>query len=237
MIEASQKELIKFSKLIQFDLRKSRYAQQVFSGAENDAALTGDQTQSSEFDTPETAHIPQEDLEEQIKSTEKTLTDGIQDITNTLTGEYSLNQVMQMILEIIYRALPGSRVVLGLKDGKTNCIRARFGYGTDVDRIVSNFSIPLSGQEDVFHISFKNNVDIHIENSLDKKFRQKIPRWYHENIGAKSFIIFPVIINDAPVAMIYIDSADGASISFTENQLGLLKTLRNQAILAIKNLQ
>lgn len=37
--------------------------------------------------------------------------------------------------------------------------------------------------------------------------------------------------------MIYIDGADGATISLTDNQLGLIKTLRNQAILAIKNLQ
>ena len=36
--------------------------------------------------------------------------------------------------------------------------------------------------------------------------------------------------------MIYIDSNQSAPIQLSDNQLGLLKTLRNQAVLAIKNL-
>lgn len=237
LVETSQEELVKFSKLIQFDLKNSRYIQQIPSGDGKGTPLKSGQTQIAELDSAGSIHILQEDLEEQIRTTDKTLTDGIQDVTNTLTGEYSLNQIMQMILEIIYRALPGSRVVLSLKDGKSNCIRARFGFGEDVDRIIRNFSIPLAYQADVFHISFKNNVDIQIKDSPDENIRGKIPQWYHEEIGAKGFTIFPIIIKHSPIAMIYIDGADGATISLTDNQLGLIKTLRNQAILAIKNLQ
>lgn len=237
LVETSQEELVKFSKLIQFDLKNSRYIQQIPSGDGKGTPLKSGQTQIAELDSAGSIHILQEDLEEQIRTTDKTLTDGIQDVTNTLTGEYSLNQIMQMILEIIYRALPGSRVVLSLKDGKSNCIRARFGFGEDVDRIIRNFSIPLAYQADVFHISFKNNVDIQIKDSQDENIRGNIPQWYHEEIGAKGFTIFPIIIKHSPIAMIYIDGADGATISLTDNQLGLIKTLRNQAILAIKNLQ
>ncbi|MFV2030904.1 MAG: HDOD domain-containing protein [Gammaproteobacteria bacterium] len=144
LIESGHGELIQFSKLIQFDLGKSRYFQQVSSKAENDGTAAKDQPDAAEIGLSESAKILHENLEEQIKTTDKALTDGIQDITNTLTGEYSLNQILQMILEIIYRALPGSRVVLCLKDGKANSIRARFGYGDEVDRIVANFSIPLT---------------------------------------------------------------------------------------------
>ena len=91
-------------------------------------------------------------------------------------------------------------------------------------------------QPDVFHVAFKNNVDIHIEDTRDEKIFGKIPDWYHRNIGAASFTIFPIIIKNAPIALIYIDSSGSESIKISDNQLGLLKTLRNQAILAIKNL-
>jgi GAF domain-containing protein len=143
---------------------------------------------------------------------------------------------MQMILETIYRALGGARVVLCLKDPQQACIRARFGYGEDVDRVIEHFSIPLTARSDVFHVAFKNNVDIRIEDTRDEKIYGKIPAWYHQNIAARSFTIFPIVIKQKPLALIYIDSASAETINITDGQLSLLKTLRNQAILAIKTL-
>jgi hypothetical protein len=143
---------------------------------------------------------------------------------------------MKMIMETIYRALPGSRVVLCLKDKATNSIRARFGYGESVEDIVTHFSIPLAYQADVFHVTFKKNVDIRIDDTADEKISQKIPDWYRQNINSKGFTIFPIIVKQSPIALIYIDSPSNDSISITDSQLGLLKTLRNQAILAIKTM-
>ena len=142
-----------------------------------------------------------------------------------------------MILETIYRALSGSRVVLCMKDKPSNSIQARFGYGEKIDQVVKNLTIPLAYQADVFHIVFKNNQDIRIEDTRDENIKKQIPHWYHQNIDAKSFTIFPININHSPIALIYIDNAQDESFTITDNQLSLLKTLRNQALLAIKSLR
>ena len=92
----------------------------------------------------------------------------------------------------------------------------------------------IRDRPDVFHIAFKNNVDVHIEDTQDPKIKPKIPDWYHDNIGARSFTIFPIVIKHSPIALIYIDNGKHKPISISDTQLGLLKTLRNQAILAIK---
>ncbi len=113
---------------------------------------------------------------------------------------------------------------------------AKFGYGDGIDETISNFSIPMKYEADVFHVAFKNNVDIKIEDTDDEKIREKIPAWFHNKIAAKSFIIFPILIKHSPIALIYIDGANKKPIQISDNQLSLLKTLRNQAILAIKNL-
>ena len=144
-------------------------------------------------------------------------------------------RIMQMIMETIYRSLEGCRVALCLKDAKKGAITARFGYGKDTEVITSHFSIPLAYHADVFHIAFKNNVDIHIEDTKDIKIKAKIPDWYHDNIGARSFTIFPIVIKHSPIALIYIDNGNNKPIPISDTQLGLLKTLRNQAILAIKS--
>jgi hypothetical protein len=127
-------------------------------------------------------------------------------------------------METIYRALPGSRAVLCLKDKKDNSVRARFDYGENVDEIITNLFSPLDYQADVFHVAFKNNVDIRIEDTDEEIIRQKNPQWYGKNIDAKSFTIFPIMVKQSPIVLIYIDSPYNEPTLLTESQLGLLKT-------------
>ncbi len=236
LIEHTHNELTEFSKLINFDLSKSRFYQQLSSTSDEEPEPSDAEiTHCEELNGSDKAEILQESFTKTNENSEKALTDGIQDITNTLTSEYTINQVMQMILETIHRALAGSRVLLCLRD-KDGYMTAKFGYGDDIDKTISNFSIPLKFETDVFHVAFKNNVDIKIEDTSDEKIKNKIPLWFHNKIAAKSFIIFPIIIKKVPIALIYIDGAQKKPIDINDSQLSLLKTLRNQAILAIKNL-
>ena len=47
-------------------------------------------------------------------------------------------------------------------------------------------------------------------------------------------MVFPLCIKKNPVAMIYADCEQAGEINIPENELALLRTLRNQAVLAIK---
>ena len=233
LIDNSTKELTDFSRLIEYNFGKSSfYKQMVGDITEDNNAIEN----NGEKDSDSGVTVLGEDTTQFSTDSRQSLTDGIQDISNALTGDFSINQIMQMILETIFRAFPGSRVMLCLKDGKTSSIRGRFGYGEDINNIIDQFVIPLTYQNDVFHVAFKNNVDIRIDDTGDENIKEKIPGWYHENVGARSFTIFPIVIKNSPIALIYIDSAGDKPITINDEQLGLLKTLRNQAVLAIKSM-
>ncbi len=232
LIRGSQDELSRFSELINFNLANSHFYHQLSGDLDADSAQD-----AGSDDTQDIITILEESTLPPVRQTsEKALTDGIQDITNTLTGDYNINQILQMILETIYRGLGGSRVLLGLRNKATNCIEGKYGYGEDIEDLIHNFTIPLTYQADVFHVAFSKNVDIKIDATDDEKIRDKIPQWYHRKIGSKFFILFPIVVQHSPLAVIYIDSNQSAPIQLSDNQLGLLKTLRNQAVLAIKNL-
>lgn len=235
LIEKSQKELTGFAKLINFNLNKSSFYQQLVSenGNIDEPATLIDGTAQNQHDN---LQVLQQDISnDDLHNSEKALTDGIQDITNTLTGDdFNINQIMQMIMETIYRALPGTRVLLGLRDKPSNSIKGKFGYGEDMETLTRYFQIPLAYQPDVFHIAFKNSVDIKIDDTRDPKIKGKLPDWYHNKIAASSFILFPIVIKHSPIAIIYVDSPQSSSLDISDHQLSLLKTLRNQAILAIK---
>jgi GAF domain-containing protein len=53
-------------------------------------------------------------------------------------------------------------------------------------------------------------------------------------VPARSLLLFPVLVNKKPVGLLYADSDVAGAIQLGSAELNLLKTLRNQAVLAIK---
>jgi serine/threonine protein kinase len=162
------------------------------------------------------------------------LTAGIQDISNSLVDDCSLNDILRMILETMYRSMGFQRVLLCIKDAKQNAMVGRFGFGEDINQTIKAFKFPLSYAPDVFHAALSKGVDILISDINEQKIRERIPDWYRKTVTAQTFVLFPLNIKNVPVALIYADKESAGGINMPENELNLLRTLRNQALLAIK---
>lgn len=162
------------------------------------------------------------------------LTAGIQDISNSLVDDFSLNDVLRIILETMYRAMGFERVLLCLRDAKTNTMVGRFGFGADTSEIARHFRFSLSAQSDVFQVAAQKGVDLIISDINEANIRSRIPDWYRSRMAAETFVLFPLVIKGTPVAMIYCDRRRAGEIKIPERELNLLRTLRNQAVLAIK---
>lgn len=162
------------------------------------------------------------------------LTAGIQDISNSLVDGCSLNDILRMILETMYRSMGFQRVLLCIKDAKQNAMVGRFGFGEDINQTIKTFKFPLSYAPDVFHAALSKGVDILISDINEAKIRERIPDWYRKTVTAQTFVLFPLNLKNVPVALIYADKEPAGCINMPENELSLLRTLRNQALLAIK---
>ncbi|NTV70497.1 MAG: HDOD domain-containing protein [Azonexaceae bacterium] len=162
------------------------------------------------------------------------LTAGIQDISNTLIDGFQLNDILRIILETMYRAMGFKRVVLCIRDVKAGVMQGRFGFGPDANEVAKAFRFPLSFTPDIFHAATSKGVDLLISDINDPKISARIPEWYRKAVPANSFVLFPLNIKGNPVALIYADRDEPGGISIPEKELQLLRTLRNQAILAIK---
>ena len=160
---------------------------------------------------------------------------GIQDISNSLVDDFALNDILRIILETMYRAMGFKRVLLALRDGKSGQITGRFGLGPEVSELAKQFRFPLTDQlHDVFQLATGKGLDIIISDIDDPKIADKVPGWFRQRIPAKTFVLFPLNMKGRPVALIYCDKDRAGSIVIPEKELTLLKTLRNQALLAIK---
>ena len=162
------------------------------------------------------------------------LTAGIQDITSTLVSDYSLSDLLRMILETMYRGLPFSRVLICIKDVKKDCMQGRFGFGEGVEEFAAKFVFSMAYQPDVFHICLAQARDIYIADTSAESIRERIPDWYRQNATASAFVLFPVVVDKKTVGLFYGDQIAPGVLRIETAEANLLKTLRNQAVLGFK---
>ena len=161
------------------------------------------------------------------------LTAGIQDVTNTLIENFKLNDVLRMILETMLRALAFRHVVFCLRDLKTGALTGRLGFGEGADAVAAAFKVPLKGATDLFSTVCGKGADVLIADTRAAHIASRLPAWYRQGVNAPSFLLLPVVLNGAPLALIYADSLN-PGLALNDRELSLLRTLRNQAVMAFK---
>jgi serine/threonine protein kinase len=163
---------------------------------------------------------------------------GIQDITNTMVEDFKLNEVLRMILETMLRALRFRRVLFCLRDPKSDALTGRFGLGDGVESVVKKFKVPLKmppgAPVDLFGAVCLKGADTLIADATLPQITGRLPGWYTQGVNAPAFVLLPLLMKGAPFGLIYADKARPGAIELGEKELSLLRTLRNQAVMAFK---
>jgi serine/threonine protein kinase len=162
------------------------------------------------------------------------LSAGIQDVTNSMIGDFNLNDILQMVLETVHRGMRFHRTLFMIRNNKQGVMAARFGFGTKVGEVIPDFRFSLQFVPDVFHLAIEKGLDISIEDIHALNISDKIPGWYRDTINAPCFILLPLMLNGKAIGMFYGDMPEANGLALSQQQLSLLRTLRNQAVLAIK---
>jgi HD-like signal output (HDOD) protein len=206
-------------------------APQVEADAALDATVLHDHASIREAVPGESGNTLQRTSEEM----QSILTSGLQDVSNSLIDDnVSLNDILRMILEAMYTGMGFEHVVLCIKDGRRNAMCGKFGFGERMQDLVRAFDFSLAAQPDVFLVALQNNADILITDIDDPKIASRIPAWYRQHVPARTFVLFPIVVKGKPIGLIYADRAQPGDIAIPEKELSLLKSLRNQAVLAIR---
>lgn len=168
------------------------------------------------------------------EETQAILNAGIQDITRSLVEDVALADVLRIIMETMYRGMGFQRILLCIKDVRHNAMVAKFGFGPDAEEVTRHFKFPLGASHDIFEVALSRGADVLISDTNDPKIRPHIPEWFQKFVTAQTFILFPLVIKNAPVGLIYADKARAGELTIPESILSMLRALRNQAVLAIK---
>jgi serine/threonine protein kinase len=178
------------------------------------------------------SEVPREHIEQ--NNPEAILTAGIQDVTNALVEDYKLNDILQVVMETIYRSFRFKHAVIFIRDNRLGIMAARSGFGDHIDALLPRLRFPLAYEPDAFHLAIEKGADIVIEDAQATAISGKIPGWYRDTMAAQYFLLLPIMVNKKAIGLIYAGMQEANSLKISPQQLTLLRTLRNQAVLAFK---
>jgi GAF domain-containing protein len=154
-------------------------------------------------------------------------------MTALLLGEYHLADVFKMVAEVLFRTGLFDHVMVCVLDRPSQCLVGRVGLGPNAMAMRSAFRIPLSFAPDVFHAATAKAQDILISDATADNIRTRIPDWYARVAQAHAFLLLPIVVGDKPLALLYADRM-GEPLRVPPQVLGLIKALRNQTTLALR---
>jgi hypothetical protein len=246
LLQAAGDKVEGYSDILSIDPKKSPFLRRVAAHAEppKDTVPPADKVAGPVKETTEVTpehcqeivieeHLP--DLEEE-KDPQSILIDGIQEVTNALLEEFQFNDVLTMVLETMYRGFGFQHVILCFRDKDKLRMSARLGFGKDIDKIIERFNFKIEDTSDVFNLALQKTKDLSIEDATDERIRRGIPKWFAEIVASPAFVLYPLNVGKIPLGLIYADREKTGPV-IAGNQLKLMKTLSNQAVLAIKQMR
>jgi HD-like signal output (HDOD) protein len=151
------------------------------------------------------------------------------DVTQALTTECSLSQVLTMILETLYRGLGFERVVLGVLTTDRQWLQARFGLGADIDEFIAGFKFPVGRTGFLTQALFSpQDTTCEFEEVEDADFR----RQYGSQLAGSTLFVYPVVVRSKVIGCFFAHRPSRRSPTAEEMQS--LSILRNYGVLAIE---
>ncbi len=242
VVEIAKTKLVEMATAMEIRVKPESAAHKVLNGVPEEgetAAASGDGADSGigNLELHATQAIDVSQTQPAVKSTQvaETLAAGIQDITNAMVEEFKLSDVLRMILETMYRAMGFDRIIFCMRDPKTETVTGRFGLGDGIDAYAKLFKVPLkAATPDLFGVVCIKGVDSMISDASESRILARLPEWYLKSLNAPAFLLLPLHIKGAPFGLIYADKTGKGTLELDEKELALLRTLRNQAVMAFK---
>lgn len=153
--------------------------------------------------------------------------------TMTAGKQYKINELILLVLKTLHSSLGFSFGTFCLKDAANSQYRARFSLGNYSEEHQRQFIFSESSP-DIFSLSIKKNVDLSIADSRDDKVQHMLPEWHRTLFThTRSFIILPLVVNDKPIGIYYLDRAQPAPEGISSEEMKIIKTLKNKIFTAL----
>jgi hypothetical protein len=165
---------------------------------------------------------------------EQMLSEGLQEVTRMMVGPYERRQLVDLVLEILYRGMGFKRIIAAVWHKRSKDLVPVSGVGEDVDELLKHFRLDAVGRSNLLSVALTQNSDVYIKDATRSALHAKMPSWFELIQAPGSFFVLPMRSHAGPVGMLYAEY--GLAYGFDENPslLHLAQALRNQLILGLE---
>ena len=145
-----------------------------------------------------------------------------------------VNQVAQVVLETLYRALALRRIALCLRDPVREQYVGRLGFGEDIDRYLEAMHFDVAYAADVFHVALREQTDVHIADIGRGSGGHGIPSWFAAISPQGSLLFLPLVVKGRPLGCLIAEHAQAGALALPPAVLRLARALRNQFVVGLQ---
>jgi len=156
----------------------------------------------------------------------------LSEINEMLDSASNISDAIYTIMETMYRGFEFNRVLFCMADSSQFKMAARFGFGEDIDKILENFSFKISRASDYFNIAVMRLRDVIVDDSHLPEVRDSLPGWYLKLVIARSFLIYPLIIKEKCIGILYADKKTPTILMNTDER-DYMNIMRDKTVWAI----
>ncbi|MGD9732450.1 MAG: HDOD domain-containing protein [Desulfamplus sp.] len=158
----------------------------------------------------------------------------IKKIEDALTSNFRLSEILHRIITTIYKGFFFSKIAICIMNRATGIMGVRCVLGDEADRFGREFQFKISDSDDAFNKSLSTGLDIVIEDINAKFLNSRIPDWYINGNFAKAFAVYPIVVEQKKVGLIYVDWEKNKSHLFSAQVKHLMQRIKNLTVTAIK---
>lgn len=162
------------------------------------------------------------------------LSQALASVSQWALAETPFDQVLDQTAQALLDALEAQRVIVCLRQASAGALVGRTGKGKRAQAVAACFRVPLQPAQDVFSILCAHGKDTLISDTTDPVVAQRLPAWYRKEVDAGTFLLLPLMLGPQAMGLIYADNAVPDTLHVGEQELTLLKALRNQLVMAMR---
>lgn len=161
------------------------------------------------------------------------LAHALKGLAEAATSYAPLEHVLEQLMADLTEALLVQRIIVCLRDPEHGHLRGHAGAGARATTVIGAFHVPLAGSADLFSVLCLNARDSLISDTADPAINKRLPPWYTQKVGAKTFVLLPLTQHATVHGLIYADRQLAGSLVLNEKEMTLLKTVRNHLLVAM----
>ncbi|PXW96487.1 HD-like signal output (HDOD) protein [Sphaerotilus hippei] len=165
------------------------------------------------------------------KAVKQALNQGMKQLDALARAGTPAEQLWQAYMTMMVETLELQRILICLRTpGPPAQLRGRYGQGDRVSVLMPTFTVPLAPPSDLFGLLSIKAADTLISDASDLSIARHLPAWFRSRVTAQTFLLLPLTVHGQPVGLVYADRRDAGSLAIGDQELTLLKSLRDQLV-------